>query len=89
MIKEKLVELGQDPRFDHDLPTLLGSLSDLGYDIDDDILLKATVLSSYYMAARYPGYRRLDFGEETAEEAYDNAVDIVAFLDTIESDEDR
>lgn len=61
----------------------------MGYDIDDDILLKATVLSSYYMAARHPGYRRLDFGEETAEEAYDNAVDIVAFLNTIGYDEDR
>ena len=68
---------------------ILGYLLDSGYEIDDDILLKATVHSSYYMAARYPGYRRLDFGEETAEEAYDNAMDIVAFLDTIGSDEDR
>ena len=57
--------------------------------MDDDILLKATILSSHYMGACYPGCRRLDFGEETAEETCDDVMDIVAFLDTIGSDEDR
>ena len=32
MIKEKLVELGQNPRFDHDSSMIFGYLLDSGYE---------------------------------------------------------
>ncbi len=84
MIKEKLVQFGQDPRFDHDLSVLLSLLSDAGVKISEDILMKASILSGYYLAARYPGTKKLEFGEETAEEAYNSAMEIVSFLDSID-----
>ena len=61
-------------------------LSDSGIELNEDILMKASILSGYYMAARYPGYKQLEFGKETAEEAYRYAMEIVEFLDSIRTD---
>ena len=40
------------------------------------------------MAARYPGYRDFEFGEETAEEAHHFALDIVEYVDKYHADKD-
>ena len=79
-LKEKQVEFGYDPRFEHNLVTILNELGTIGIPISEDIYAKASILSNYYMAARYPGYRDLEFGEETAEEAYLFAMDVVEYI---------
>ena len=88
MLKEKLVEFGNDPRFEHNLVTILNELETIGIPMTEDIYAKASILSNYYMAARYPGYRDFEFGEETAEEAYCFALDVVSYADGFYIDED-
>jgi len=87
MLKEKQVEFGMDPRFEHNLVTILNELSVNGLPITEDIYSKASILSNYYMTARYPGYKDLEFGEETAAEAYQYSLDIVGYIDMFFMDE--
>ena len=82
MIKEKTVELGEDPRFDHNLVTLLNVLSEIGMEISEDLYLKSSVLTSYYIAARYPGSTEVEFNPETAEEAYSYALEIGEYMES-------
>lgn len=47
----KPVESGQNLMFDHDSSMIFGYLLDSGYEMDDDILLKVTVISPYVDSA--------------------------------------
>ena len=88
MIKEKHVELfGTEPERTHNLKTLIGHILPEDCEIDADLILKAGMLSSYYMASRYPDYGGTEeITEETAEEAYRCSVEIVEFIDKIRKD---
>ena len=88
MLKEKYVELfGREPQRTHNLKTLLGYILPNDYDIDEDIIMKAGILSNYYMASRYPDFGGADeIDEEAAEEAYMWSLEIVEFIGAIGKD---
>jgi len=90
MIKEKYVELfDSEPDRTHNLKILIGQILPEDYKVDADIILKAGMLSSYYMASRYPDYGGTEeITEETAEEAYRWSLEIVGLIDRIHRDAD-
>jgi HEPN domain-containing protein len=90
MIKDKIVELfDTEPEKTHNLRVLLAAIIPEGLEIDPDLMLKAGILSDYYMATRYPDFKILsEITEETAEEAYRWSLEIVSFVDSIRRDED-
>ena len=90
MLKEKIVELfGTEPEKTHNLKTLLGTILPSDYEVDPDLVLKASILSNYYMASRYPDFGGLDdITEDTAESAYQWSKEIVDFIDKIYKDDD-
>ena len=90
MIKEKYVELfDSEPDRTHNLKILIGQILPEDYKVDADIILKAGMLSSYYMASRYPDYGGTkEITEEAAEEAYRWSLEIVGFIDRIHRDAD-
>ncbi len=89
MIKGKIVELFDvEPEKTHNLRVLLAVILPEGYDLDPDMMMKAGVLSDYYMATRCPDFAGLsDISEETAEEAYRWSLEIASFISTIHKDE--
>ena len=89
MLKDKIVELfDEEPLKTHDLLVLLRAiLPDIGA-VDDSTLHKVSILTSYYMASRYPDVGLDDdWSEETAEEAYTWSKEIVEFIGRISRDE--
>ena len=83
MLKEKLVEYGDsDPEQTHDLLFLLGYFKAIsGACIPEDIEIKTSWLNKYYTETRYPSNRPLAITDETAELAYEYAVEIVDCID--------
>ncbi len=83
MIKEKLVEFGDsNPDRTHSLEFLLRSFRTVsGADIPDDVEIKASWLDRFYSDIRYPSYHPPVITDETAELAYEYAVDIVDCID--------
>ncbi len=90
IIKDKIVELfGIEPEKTHNLRVLLASVIPDGYDIDLDLMLKAGILSDYYVATKYLDYAVLsEITVESAEEAYQWSLEIVSFVDSIHRGED-
>lgn len=90
MLKDKIVELyDAEPEKTHNLRVLLAAIVPDDSEIDPDIVMKAGILSDYYMATRYPDCGGLDeMDEETAEEAYHWAMEIVEYVLDIQRDDD-
>ena len=84
MLKEKIVELGADPRFEHSLGVLLDEVSKLsGVSFSPDLYLMCSTLEEYYFAGRYPTKSKIVFSEELTLEAIDYGNRIVAEIEGI------
>jgi HEPN domain-containing protein len=88
MLKDKLQDFEDFPPKTHNIHVLMEALSESGIPIDDDLYDKATVLSSFYLSARYPDVRPADIGEESAESACQFAKQIVNYYESFEPDYD-
>lgn len=81
IVKEKFVEIGEDPPRIHDISVLLKRLSDVSAIEIDDILIKASTLSNYYVALRYPDPFPMYVSQEDAEDAFEWACEIVGWIE--------
>ncbi len=86
MLKEKIVELGDDqPPPIHNLNSLLSIVEEMqGCEAPEDISIYASTLNSYYIHMRYPGPTPAEATPEMAEVAHSYAISVVAWLTELE-----